>query len=74
MDFGLAGVREELTGADLRSGTPAYMAPEQMEGREVTVRSDIYALRLVLHEMFTGRQVFDAPTLEDLRGQRASFD
>ena len=49
MDFGLAAVADAITGHDIRSGTPAYMAPEQKEGREVTVRSDIYALGLVLH-------------------------
>lgn len=73
MDFGLAAVREELSEDDLRSGTPAYMAPEQLEGRALTVRSDLYGLGLVLHEMFTGRQIFDAPTLADLKRQRQSF-
>jgi len=52
-DFGLAGVAGEVM--DIRSGTPAYMAPEQRSGREVTGRSDIYALGLVLHEVFTGK-------------------
>jgi predicted Ser/Thr protein kinase len=55
MDFGLAGLVDEIPLSDLRSGTPAYMAPEQKAGKEVTVRSDIYALGLVLHEMFTGQ-------------------
>ena len=36
-DFGLAAVAEHVAGADIRSGTPAYMSPEQREGREVTV-------------------------------------
>ena len=43
MDFGLAGLAHEIE--DVRSGTPVYMAPEQLAGKEVTARSDIYALR-----------------------------
>jgi hypothetical protein len=63
MDFGLASAESV---EDVRVGTPAYMAPEQLEGREVTVRSDIFALGLVLYELFTGRRVFTAATLADL--------
>jgi len=44
-DFGLAGLAEQVQ-ADVRSGTPAYMAPEQLAGLEVTHKSDIYALGL----------------------------
>ncbi|MGH9411493.1 MAG: serine/threonine-protein kinase [Vicinamibacterales bacterium] len=63
MDFSLAAVGEVQ---DIRAGTPAYMAPEQLSGQDVTVRSDIYALGLVLYEIFTGRRVFDAKNLSDL--------
>ena len=60
MDFGLAAIgRVE----DIRAGTPAYMAPEQLLGREVTARSDIFALGLVLYELFTGRRAFTATTI-----------
>ena len=58
-DFGLAALAGQLEGAHLRDGTPAYMAPEQLAGKEVSVRSDIYALGLVLHEMFTGKRAFE---------------
>jgi serine/threonine-protein kinase len=65
-DFGLAGLAEEFQGRDIAAGTPAYMAPEQLAGREVTARSDIYALGLVLYEVFTGRRAFEARTVEEL--------
>jgi len=58
-DFGLASTARELARADVRSGTPAYMAPEQLQGREVSIGSDLYALGLVLYEMFTGKRAFD---------------
>jgi serine/threonine-protein kinase len=68
-DFGLAALAEETRG-DERSGTPAYMSPEQLAGRELTVRSDIYSLGLVLYELFTGRKAFEARTLPELLSLR----
>src|SRR5882757_2659808 len=65
-DFGLAGLTDQIHGADVRSGTPAYMAPEQLAGKEVTAQSDIYALGLVLYEVFTGKRAFTAETLAEL--------
>ncbi|HEY6970483.1 MAG TPA: serine/threonine-protein kinase [Candidatus Angelobacter sp.] len=65
-DFGLAGFAEQIGGADVRSGTPAYMSPEQLAGKEVTVRSDIYSLGLVLYEIFTGKRAFDIESLPEL--------
>ena len=66
MDFGLAALASQLGPTDVRSGTPAYMAPEQLKGAEVTARSDIYSLGLVLYELFTGKRPFDANNLRQL--------
>ena len=65
-DFGLAALAGQVEGAEVRNGTPAYMAPEQLDGKEVTVRSEIYSLGLVLYEIFTGKRPFDGATLADL--------
>ncbi len=67
MDFGLAHfLREESTSA---AGTPSYMAPEQTRGEPFDQRADIYALGLVLFEVFTGTAAFtgDIPMLVALK-------
>ncbi|HQQ78593.1 MAG TPA: serine/threonine-protein kinase [Thermoanaerobaculia bacterium] len=66
-DFGLAVAAEEAASLGEISGTPAYMAPEQLAGKPASVRSDLYALGLVLYEIATGRRAFDAPTLAEMR-------
>ena len=68
-DFGLAGLAETIQGDDVRSGTPAYMSPEQLAGREVTLKSDVYALGLVLYELFTGKRAFPGRSLAEIRKQ-----
>ena len=60
-DFGLAVAAGDVAPGDIRSGTPSYMAPEQRMGHEVTERSDIYSLGLVLYEIFTGKRAFENP-------------
>jgi len=65
-DFGLAALADQIRSPEVRSGTPAYMAPEQLAGREVTAKSDLYALGLVLYEIFTGRRAFEAETLAEI--------
>jgi len=71
-DFGLAGLAEEFADDELAAGTPAYMAPEQLEGKPFTVRSDIYSLGLLLYELFTSKKAFEAPTIGELIKLRRS--
>lgn len=70
-DFGLAGIAATIQGADVRAGTPAYMAPEQLSGKEVSTRSDIYSLGLVMYELMTGKRAYDAVSLPELMKARA---
>jgi Tol biopolymer transport system component/tRNA A-37 threonylcarbamoyl transferase component Bud32 len=78
LDFGLAKLSRlpqassddtmaaTLTQEGTILGTPQYMAPEQMEGKEADVRTDIFAFGLVLYEMLTGRPAFDGKTKASL--------
>jgi hypothetical protein len=64
MDFGLALPSGEWTIGEI-AGTPAYMAPEQMAGERVTEQTDVYALGLVLYEIYAGRRLFPVQTCEE---------
>jgi Tol biopolymer transport system component/predicted Ser/Thr protein kinase len=65
LDFGLAKVLTEtgITQTDAVMGTPAYMAPEQLDGKEADPRSDLFALGLVLYEMASGQLPFPGASL-----------
>ena len=64
MDFGIARSLKEkgITGAGVMIGTPEYMSPEQVEGKEVDQRSDIYSIGVILYEMVTGLLPFEGDT------------
>jgi serine/threonine protein kinase len=61
VDFGLAWMADlpSLTSTGVVYGTPLYMAPEQVEGRAVDQRTDVYSLAFVLYEILTGKTPFD---------------
>jgi eukaryotic-like serine/threonine-protein kinase len=70
LDFGLARSQQDatLTGSRMVMGTPAYMAPEQRDGKQCDARADIYSLGLVLYEMATGKRAEQnqIPSLDQL--------
>jgi serine/threonine-protein kinase len=73
MDFGLATMATpdaEGRDSDEVLGTPAYMSPEQFAGKRASMRSDIYALGLVLYEIYCGKRAFRSATLAELKQQK----
>jgi len=66
-DFGLAIRTNEDTAEAV--GTPAYMAPEQFRGDAATPRTDLYALGLVLYELYTGKRPFEGASFSECRQQ-----
>jgi serine/threonine-protein kinase len=71
-DFGIAGLEAEVQGVESRVGTPAYMSPEQADGKELTKQSDIYSLGLLLYEIFTGKQAYEGESVQELRVKHAT--
>lgn len=75
LDFGIARLMDagtKLTVAGAIAGTPRYMSPEQVEGREVDLRADVYSLGIVLFEALTGTQPFDGSTIAEILRRQAT--
>jgi serine/threonine-protein kinase len=72
-DFGLA-VGEQAGTPHAEAGTPAYMAPEQLTGGSASLQSDVYALGLILYEVFTGRRTFDVSSAVELVRRQSAAD
>jgi serine/threonine protein kinase len=72
MDFGLAKERRadpaiaKLTATGIILGTPEFMSPEQIRGKPLDARSDVYALGIVAFEMFTGKLPFQGRNAQEM--------
>jgi serine/threonine-protein kinase len=79
LDFGIALVNEgegvpRLTDAGSVRGTPLYMSPEQCRGRDVGTPTDVYAVGIMIHELFAGKPPFQGETAADLTAQHLYVD
>lgn len=78
VDFGIAKAlfdpqdHSKITKTDVVMGTPTYMSPEQCRGREMSGRSDLYAVGLIMAECLTGRAVLDGKTMLSILKTHAS--
>ncbi len=68
-DFGLARAEGHRDEKGIVSGTPTYMAPEQFEGKPATIASDLYAVGLILFEMWSGRRLVTGKSLTEIIAQ-----
>jgi serine/threonine protein kinase len=69
VDFGVARFASQVSGSDRVLGTPAYLSPEQIEGRKQDSRSDLFSLGVVLYEMITGVRPFSGNSLGEVCAQ-----
>ena len=80
MDFGLAKERragaelEKLTATGIILGTPEFMSPEQLRGKPLDARTDIYSLALMTYEMLTGKLPFEGRTQQEMMIARLRSD
>jgi len=68
-DFGAALLRQTQSSQTSAMGSPYYMSPEQIEGRKLTLHSDMYSLGVSLYELLTGSRPFTGDTMEELIGR-----
>lgn len=73
-DFGLASANVHIRGASAAAGTPGYVAPEAINGQQATTASDIYALGLILYELFTGKPAYTGKDANQIIREQREHD